>query len=433
MSLRKYKILLIVLLSLTAYVRLSAQDDMVIFVPEEECICDTVQPLKKTTYSSKEAAMTGLKEGEFGQVSGSDSLYLKTADNKLISVGTVLPETFKYENTGKIETNVPYIVFSQPEGTNLAFDNNSRKYFDNVYRLKDTYEKQNANYTVPWLAMNPGKIEHIDATVAGGATIDSVKFIMPLSDGSTLQLTHNRTYDVHIPGGSAGTTTEIFAVAQIGETNKVVGKLKIANYAAKTQKVNLVPVRRDKETINGREIESKLNEIYGRLGIKFEVTVKERFGDGEEYSFLDGGLQVDDKGFWSNETEQMKQLRLMYYAENSENLETGTAYIFVIDFAENPNVQGDMPRGKSVGYIFDNSSSFADGRLVAHELGYGLYGLQHTFSPEYGVSQGTTNNLMDYTANNDDFLAAWQWKIINNPMIVWNFLEGDEDAMAKKI
>ena len=150
-------------------------------------------------------------------------------------------------------------------------------------------------------------------------------------------------------------------------------------------------------------------------------------------SFLDGGLQVDDKGFWSNETEQMKQLRLMYYAENSENLETGTAYIFVIDFAENPNVQGDMPRGKSVGYIFDNSSSFADGRLVAHELGYGLYGLQHTFSPEYGVSQGTTNNLMDYTTNNDDFLAAWQWKIINNPMIVWNFLEGDEDAMAKKI
>jgi hypothetical protein len=35
---------------------------------------------------------------------------------------------------------------------------------------------------------------------------------------------------------------------------------------------------------------------------------------------------------------------------------------------------------------------------------------------------------MDYV--NNDFLASWQWKIINNPGFVWNFLEGDEDAMA---
>jgi predicted chitinase len=38
---------------------------------------------------------------------------------------------------------------------------------------------------------------------------------------------------------------------------------------------------------------------------------------------------------------------------------------------------------------------------------------------------------MDYV--NNDFLASWQWKIINNPGFVWNFLEGDEDAMAKKL
>jgi hypothetical protein len=47
------------------------------------------------------------------------------------------------------------------------------------------------------------------------------------------------------------------------------------------------------------------------------------------------------------------------------------------------------------------------------------------------VPQGSTNNLMDYV--NNDFLASWQWKIINNPGFVWNFLEGDEDAMHKNL
>ncbi len=38
---------------------------------------------------------------------------------------------------------------------------------------------------------------------------------------------------------------------------------------------------------------------------------------------------------------------------------------------------------------------------------------------------------MDY--NNGDFLAAWQWKVINEPPFVWNFLEGDESGFSKSI
>jgi hypothetical protein len=393
-----------------------------------------VQPLERKTYPSEEAALAGLNEGEFGQITGSDSIYVKTADNKLVPAGTLLPSTFKYENKGKLETYIPYIVFSKPDGANLAFDNNSGKYFDNVYRLKDTYEKLNTSYTVPWLAMNPGRIVHLDAAIEGGGTLDSIRFIIPLSDGSILQLDHNGTFDVRIPGGSAGTTTEIFAIAKVDDANKVVGKLKLANYAAKTQKVNLVPVRRDKGTIDGKKIEEELNWIYGdRLGIHFTVEVKNNFDGtaaGESLDFLDDGLQVDDKKFWSNETTEMKYLKYLYHQAYADEIDKNAAYIFVIDFANRESVQGDMPRGKQVGYVFcDNSSTFSDGHLIAHELGHGLYGLEHTFATGYGVPQSSTNNLMDYTPDNKDFLAAWQWKIINNPGIVWNFLEGDEDAM----
>jgi hypothetical protein len=119
----------------------------------------------------------------------------------------------------------------------------------------------------------------------------------------------------------------------------------------------------------------------------------------------------------------------MYHNAQQDNLEENAAYLFVIGgFSQAPTIQGDMPRGKAVGYIFNNGSLFNDGRLVAHELGHGLFALEHTFATGYGVPQGSTNNLMDYV--NNDFLASWQWKIINNPGFVWNFLEGDEDGMV---
>ncbi len=152
----------------------------------------------------------------------------------------------------------------------------------------------------------------------------------------------------------------------------------------------LVPVRRNAGSINGGEIETELNKIYGLLGIHFTVTIVDPFGDGEDLSFLDDIAQMTDKSFWGNESEQMAQLRLMYHNKNADEIanNSGAAYLFVIGgFDTDPTVQGDMPRGKSVGYIFDNSSSFRDGRLVAHELGHGLFTLQHTFAGEYGVPQ----------------------------------------------
>ena len=34
---------------------------------------------------------------------------------------------------------------------------------------------------------------------------------------------------------------------------------------------------------------------------------------------------------------------------------------------------------------------------MAHELGHGLFGLEHIFSGAYGIKKGVTYNLMDYT------------------------------------
>ncbi len=66
------------------------------------------------------------------------------------------------------------------------------------------------------------------------------------------------------------------------------------------------------------------------------------------------------------------------------------------------------------------------GRLVAHEIGHGVYKFQHTF--DYGVAEKSTDNLMDY--NNGDFLAHYQWRVMQDSvMFVWKGLQDDEDGM----
>jgi hypothetical protein len=123
----------------------------------------------------------------------------------------------------------------------------------------------------------------------------------------------------------------------------------------------------------------------------------------------------------------MEYIKYLYSMERK--VEHGAAYIFFLNkrHAADASVVGDMPRGQASGFMFvdENLELFSDARLVAHELGHGLYSLQHTF--DYPALENVeTDNLMDY--NGGDFLAHFQWRLIQNPTLVWSFLQDDEDG-----
>ena len=66
---------------------------------------------------------------------------------------------------------------------------------------------------------------------------------------------------------------------------------------------------------------------------------------------------------------------------------------------------------------------------MVHELGHGVYKLQHTFAyKQLAETKGKTDNLMDY--NGGSFLAHYQWRVMQDSvMFVWKVLQDDEDAM----
>ena len=331
---------------------------------------------------------------------------------------------------------------------NVAFDNDKDNIYSRIDQGKEGYQKfSNAggrNYIIPWLANNPGKLKPLsvkDINLKGGSLFDSVKFVMP-TNGKYIELSCETTgegeYKIRIPGG-AGTRNsfEVYALGKMkgNSSYQDAGKLLIANYAPRTQKVIIVPVL--KEYAVSPDMEQQLNQIYGRLGVSYEVVLDKVFTEIDTVLIdsLENGLKIgaDDESRWQVETQEMKWLRYSYQLAKGDALDKNAAYIFLVEKAEEPyeGVEGDMPRNQSVGYIFMNGKeSLADGRLVAHELGHGVYKLQHTFAyKQLAETKGKTDNLMDY--NNGDFLAHYQWRVMQDSvMFVWKSLQEDEDGMS---
>mgnify|MGYP003303273842 CR=1 FL=1 len=71
---------------------------------------------------------------------------------------------------------------------------------------------------------------------------------------------------------------------------------------------------------------------------------------------------------------------------------------------------------------------------MAHELGHGLFGLDHIFSGAYGIKKGATYNLMDYTEKTpNDALSYHEWTQINLPLPSWSALSRAEEDMILKM
>ena len=107
----------------------------------------------------------------------------------------------------------------------------------------------------------------------------------------------------------------------------------------------------------------------------------------------DGLLSTVGKSFWGYDKE-LKESTEMLNLQKTYQQEAGTldgVYLFVLNGAkglegQNKYLLGEMPRKSRFGYIFTansyNTTSLV--RTIAHEVGHGIFTLQHTFDNEYG-------------------------------------------------
>ena len=312
-------------------------------------------------------------------------------------------------------------------GGRYAFDPGSVSWYQKSVKLDRFYKPFAKDYIAPWKLIPEGEQDVVTAEYTGGKAIDPQRVHFASEPRSTaLPASYDassKRWSVSLPSVSSGESYEVFAVYE----GEVLGKLRVASYAQQRHKLTLVPINDAK--LDKAQIERELNGVYGSVGIHFDVEVDTRMrGDYSWDRDGDRKLSIVGKSFFGR-VREVKESAEMDYLKKAYTQLAGTldgVYLFVVDAAGGLEAQpkdllGEMPRRSRFGYIFSGNSPnggvSALSHTIAHELGHGLFTLQHTFDDEYGgaKSQGQTRNLMDYATGKE--LAAFQWNILTNPAV----------------
>lgn len=366
--------------------------------------------------------------------SSGGEVYMKDENGAVVSVGKEidLSTSGEYESNEIRKDNI-LVWFSNPDPANIAFDNDSMGYYRSIASINDQYTLFATNYITPWVANNPGRVVTLKAKPSDDfkkSGYTEPKFVLKTSATSYVELNNqpngDGTYSVSIPGTDPSNITHIYVIARPsqGQPYENVGQLKVACYEKKTQKVILVPVANVEP--NAETVKSYLTSVYGKLGYSFDVEVD---NDKSHVEGINSDQISITSGVFTQYSDEMNSVINTYTGHLGDSYDKSAAYLFLMNKAsgDNSSVGGIMPQKHQFGFIFTGGTD-VDNRTIAHELGHGLWGLDHTFVKAYKIPEGTTPHLMDY--NNGIYLAHFEWSQIDKPVLSWSLMNSDKDNEA---
>ncbi|MEQ8812303.1 MAG: hypothetical protein RIE59_24760, partial [Imperialibacter sp.] len=273
-----------------------------------------------------------------------------------------------------------------------------------------------------WKSLKSNAPDKVTAVAAGDVT---PVFQM---DGVALTATpgNANTYKVSLMGASDGNTSEVLALTS-ADNGQTMGLLNTISYDEEIINVKIVPINGAGTNFNLLGLQQKLNTIYQPAVASWQVQVLASVTLPDTWNDTVEGLADTETGMLSNYTAEMNDLIKAYLQGHDRDKDA--YYVFLVNKAETPGKKGYMPRKKQWGFAFTDVHGTSDDALaktIAHELGHGVFRLEHTFS-EKGLPQSQTNNLMDYTPNGTA-LYKYQWDYVHDPVNVVTLFDGDEEG-----
>lgn len=367
-----------------------------------------------------------------------DAYTIDTQTGKVEKMGTVDKPGYLANGADNRTVSGTFAIvrFAASDNAQYAFDPHGTEYTSNF---------SDETYGAATITVN-GKQENVAFKLIPEGQTDKVKAIItPVAAGfdasKIVYRTIDKSQELQAPNGS--TTHELTLKA--GQTRKTIelhalypnndkpeqydllGKLMISTYTPINKQVVLVPMPGAKVSVSN--IKEELTGIYKSFGVNLSVT-SGSFKSYRQY-LGDGKLDVTGTGRFTRYSDEMKALNRGFKTETSD-YDNNTFYVFLfsedsVNFSENIGaLAGDMPRGQQFGYVFVPSSGGDQvGATIAHELGHGIFKLQHTFSDSYNITEKTTQNLMDYSGGKQ--LVKPQWDMLFDTGIA-GFWDGDEEG-----
>ncbi|WP_103072139.1 fibronectin type III domain-containing protein [Aquimarina sediminis] len=243
-------------------------------------------------------------------------------------------------------------------------------------------------------------------------------------NGNTATLTLKKAFD--------GAKTKILATVkpkEEGGKQTIAGVLNLVHLGGQEfddVKVVLIPVN---DAVINREVETKIEEIYSKAGIKFNVTTGDRLNMPDDVWRLGGvpsRIDVGDSEALTGYSPETSAINRYFMTHGDYNKKA--YYIFITnikgsDSPSLPELEGFMPHKNQFGYVFNKAED--DAITAARILGHGVFGLDLAFK-EYGTAKNATNFLMDYS--NESILNHMDWEKIHDSGIrIYEFRENEVD------
>ena len=325
-------------------------------------------------------------------------------------------------DASRLAHDIGLVRFEPSAQARYAFDSGTESWYQRSVKLDEYYKPFAKGYIAPWKLIPTGEQDVVAARYEGKKAIDlsRVRFATaPNSPALPAELhEESKTWSLKLPATDAQSSYDVYAIYE----GQVLGKLRVVSYPKQSYRVRLVSVN-GQRVGDVSELSQHLNKIYQQVGVEFRLAETDAF----QAELSNGHIRQD-----------LKKLRDSYEEQHPLGKDEVCVFVLSSELSKSSkleDVEGLMPRKSRFGYIFTgnspNGKSLA--RTLAHELGHGLFTLQHSFDDEYGgkQSQDETANLMDYTMGSEAVqLAAFQWNIISNPA-PFTALDRDKEGQLK--
>ena len=266
--------------------------------------------------------------------------------------------------------------------------------------LQKLYKKVNS-VALPYKAVVNGDSDIVKATVSLTDTaikLDSIVF--KTQNGAKIDFKRSdKVFELTVKGKLTYAEEQILATVKQDNKWKVIGAFMLVHISRKEVNVALVPTDATSQSKLDAVI-AKTQEIYNKVGVK--INFKK-----DNVLNIDGvvsgnTIQTDKNTLTSTYSSDQQKINALYQG-------TDNSYVlFITNKASSTGQKGYMRLNGQFGYVFKSGLV----KTPAHELGHGIFKLEHPFET-YKTTESSTDLLMDYSEG-----TVWNhqdWKQINDP------------------
>jgi hypothetical protein len=310
------------------------------------------------------------------------------------------------ENTDGVDKSGQATAFTA-KGISIAFSGNGSKYAfdvmpDNASAALQKLYKKVGDVALPYKAVLNGDSDTLLGTVTVTDTnvkLDSIVF--KTQNGAKIDFKRNdKVFVITVKGTLSYAEQQILATIKEGGKWKVIGAFMLVDISPKNVNVALVPTDEVSEKKLDQVI-ANTQAIYNKVGIKINFTKEKVLNIN---SVVSGNtIQTEKNTLTSTYSADQQSINSLYQSTESSYV------LFVTDKTSSTGQQGYMRLNGQFGYVFKTGLD----KTPAHELGHGIFKLEHPFEV-YKTSESSTDLLMDYSSGT--VLNHQDWKQINDPV-----------------